>query len=72
MICMGIALIFWIFIKLSQEYTAEKQVLFNFQIPSDKAFTKAPPNDLKVDLVGTGWDLMYDYFAARNKISPPK
>ena len=64
-ICMGIALIFWLLVKLSQNYRSEKQVDLSFIIPEGKTFTQAPPNDLSVQVEGTGWDLMFDYFSQK-------
>lgn len=65
MICIGIALIFWLLVKLSQEYRTSKSVILTFTIPAEQTFSAAPPNDLKVQIEGTGWDLMFDYFASR-------
>lgn len=64
MICIGIALVFWLLVKLSQTYTSEKAVDLSFRIPEDMAFRQAPPQDLVVKLEGTGWDLMFEFFAA--------
>lgn len=64
-ICIGIALVFWLLVKLSQEYRMSKGVVIDFNIPADQTFTTAPPNDLEVQIEGTGWDLMFDYFSDR-------
>lgn len=64
-ICIGIALIFWLLVKLSQEYRSTREVTLTFNIPEDKTFSSAPPNDLRVQIEGAGWDLMFDYFANR-------
>ena len=56
--CIGIAFVFWLLIKLSQTYRTEKQVLFQFEIPSDKALASVAPEDMTVQLQGTGWDRM--------------
>lgn len=64
-VCIGIALIFWLLVKLSQEYRSNKEVVLTFNIPADKTFSSAPPNDLSVQVEGAGWDLMFDYFANR-------
>jgi hypothetical protein len=61
---MGIALLFWIFIKLSQEYSAEKAIQFQVAIPEDKTLVSLPPKDMKIEMRGTGWDLLYDFFLA--------
>lgn len=64
LICMGIALLFWIFIKLSQSYSATKTIQFNVFIPEDKTLVELPPNDMKIEMRGSGWDLLYDFFIA--------
>lgn len=66
LICIGIALLFWIFIKLSLPYTAEKTVHFDYQIPDGQTFSRLPPDDIIVELEGVGWDLLYDFLFARN------
>lgn len=65
MICIGIALVFWLLVKLSQDYRASKEVVFSFNVPADRTFSTAPPNDLRIQVEGSGWDLMFDYFANR-------
>lgn len=64
LICMGIALLFWIFIKLSQDYSASKTIQFEVIIPGDKTLVELPPNDMKIEMWGSGWDLLYDFFVA--------
>ena len=64
MICIGVALIFWILVKLSQTYTSEKNVTLSFRVPQEQAFSKAPPEDMKIKIKGTGWDLMFEFFAS--------
>lgn len=66
LICIGIALLFWVFIKLSLPYTAEKTVHFDYQIPESQTFSRLPPEDIIVELEGVGWDLLYDFLFARN------
>jgi len=62
MICIGIALVFWLLVKLSQEYVTERPVSLDLRIPDDKALAEAPPTDIQAQIEGTGWDLMFDYF----------
>ncbi len=62
LVCMGIALVFWLLVKLSKPYNSEKDVLFFFILPEDKAFSDSPPKKYSVEIRGTGWDLMYEYF----------
>lgn len=64
MICIGIALIFWLLVKLSQTYTSDKAVELSFRTPEDLAFREAPPQDVMIELEGTGWDLLFEYFAS--------
>jgi hypothetical protein len=61
---MGIALLFWIFIKLSQEYSATKTIQFSVLIPENKTLVSLPPDDMKIEMRGSGWDLLYDFFLA--------
>lgn len=65
LICIGIALLFWIFIKLSLPYRAEKTVHLVYQIPKDQTFSRLPPDDILIELEGVGWDLLYDFMFAR-------
>lgn len=63
--CIGIAFVFWLLIKLSQTYRTEKPVVFQFDIPSDKALSTPAPDDMTVQLEGTGWDLVFEFFSGR-------
>lgn len=61
--CFGIALIFWVLVKLSQEYTSPKPVAFSYTIPDDLALANLPAEDVTATLKGTGWNLMFEYLA---------
>lgn len=63
--CIGIAFVFWLLIKLSQTYRAEKQVAFHFDIPPGQALATLAPDDMTVQIEGTGWDLLFDFFSSR-------
>lgn len=63
LICIGIALVFWLLVKLSQTYSTVRPVKFEFQIPENQTLSNAPPEDMTVEIEGTGWDLMFDYFS---------
>ena len=65
-ICFGIALTFWLLVKLSQVYRTDKQVVFQFRVPSEKAFLETPPTDMVVLIEGQGWDLTFDFFSNAN------
>lgn len=59
--CMGIALVFWLLVKLSQTYQTDKEVHFQFELADDKAFSDMPPEKINAVIEGTGWDLLFDY-----------
>ena len=63
LICIGIALVFWLLVKLSQTYSTVRPVAFKFQIPENETLSNAPPEDMTVEIEGTGWDLLFDYFS---------
>lgn len=63
MICIGIAFVFWFLVKLSQTFTTEKEIQFDLNIPEEKTFVMLPPVDMEVEIEGTGWDLLVEYFA---------
>lgn len=65
-ICIGIALVFWAFVKLSQIYAIDVEVGLSYQVPEGEAFLEAPPKKIIATLEGTGWDLLSPYF---NKMS---
>jgi hypothetical protein len=67
-ICFGIALTFWLLVKLSQVYRTDKNVVFELRIPSEKAFLETPPKDMVALIEGQGWDLTFDFFYNPNII----
>lgn len=60
--CIGVAFIFWVLIKLSQTYRAQKEIYFDIQLPQGSSLSALPPDNLVADLEGTGWDLLFDHF----------
>lgn len=67
-ICISIAFVFWLLVKLSQTYQTEKPIVIDYTLPDDQALTILPPDDMVVELEGTGWDLMYEFFS-NSKVS---
>lgn len=59
--CIGIALIFWIGVRMSQTYVATKKIELHFLLPPDQAFHKAPPRNMSIQTKGQGWDMLYDF-----------
>ncbi len=70
LVCFGIALIFWLLVKLSQEFSASKQVVLSLKMPENKTLTALPPEDIKVQIRGSGWNLAFAYLK-RNRIILP-
>lgn len=66
MTCIGIALIFWFFVKLSQQYETEITVTVTYQLPDSQAFVNLPPDEITATLTGSGWDLFYEFIFNRS------
>lgn len=62
LICIGVAFFFWFVVKLSKDYDTHKHIAASYTIPDYLAFSKMPPSEFSVELFGSGWDLMYEYF----------
>ncbi|HRF41739.1 MAG TPA: hypothetical protein PK198_23255, partial [Saprospiraceae bacterium] len=58
---MGIALVFWLLVKLSGTYRSEKTVELYFSLPEGKVFSALPPKDITATIEGTGWELLFDF-----------
>lgn len=57
--CAGIALFFWIFLKLSGSYESNIDVKLNYSIPEGKCLVYNPPTKVNVTLAAKGWDLLF-------------
>ena len=57
--CAGIALFFWIFLKLSGSYESNIEVKLNYSIPEGKCLVYNPPTKVNVTLAAKGWDLLF-------------
>lgn len=68
LISMGISLLFWFLIKLSQDYKANREVTITYALPAEMSYVTIPPEKVRVTLSGRGWDLMYDFFGGRNSL----
>ena len=58
MVCVGIALIFWLLVKLSQPYNSTETYPLDYTLPSGKTFVSPPPQEVIATLRGRGWDLI--------------
>ena len=61
-LCLGISLLFWFFVKLSQPYEVDRDILLEYDLPPETAFINKPPERVKARLKGNGWDLLGMYF----------
>ncbi len=58
LICIGIALLFWIFTKLSKTYVTEKKIAIEYQLSPRLAFVEPPVTSVNIYLSGRGWELL--------------
>ncbi|MCB0639372.1 MAG: hypothetical protein KDC54_22255 [Lewinella sp.] len=65
-ICVGISFFFWLLVKLSATYDAEKEVRLYYQLPVDRAFVESPPRSLVATIQGTGWNLLFEFLFGRH------
>ncbi|NUQ22782.1 MAG: hypothetical protein HUU34_02440 [Saprospiraceae bacterium] len=61
LVCIGIALAFWLLVKLSQTYRVAREVDLTLHVPDGKTLAAAAPAALQAELEGTGWQLMFEY-----------
>jgi hypothetical protein len=66
LLCMGIALLFWTFVKMSKPYQYERIVQLSYQLPAGLQFREQPPDKLQVTFQGKGWDLLSGFVAQRH------
>ncbi len=67
MTCIGIALVFWLVVKLSQEYRTGATFSIQYQLPTGKTFISPPPRTLEATIKGTGWDLISNNLQKRER-----
>ncbi len=67
MICIGIALVFWFFLKMSNAYSSRVPIDVNFTLPEGKIFSNPPPQTIEVPLTASGWDLIGRSIRGRNQ-----
>lgn len=67
LICFGVALVFWILIKLSKPYRTTQEFALVYDKPPGTTFTVQPPESIIATLNGQGWDLLASYFSGNNR-----
>ncbi len=63
LLCMGIALLFWLLVKLSQDFKTTFSIPISYQLAEDKTFMIVPPSSIDATVVGSGWSLMTASFS---------
>jgi YbbR-like protein len=58
MLCIGIALVFWILNKMSHSSRTYVTVNIEYRLPKSKTFTAIPIAQLIATVIGSGWDLL--------------
>lgn len=64
--CMGIALVFWVFVKLSQTYQTILPVHLEYQLPAGKDFAQQPVATLNTTFSSDGWKLLLSSLSRPN------
>lgn len=63
--CISIALIVWLFMKMSQSHETEIPLDISYTLPDDKIFATAPPTTITPQISGTGWALFSRYLRSQ-------
>ena len=58
LICMGLSLLVWFFVKMAQSYESRGFLALNYQQPIGQVFAEPPPHSLPFKYAGTGWNLL--------------
>ena len=68
MFCIGIALVFWLVVKLSKSYKTTKDYEISYTLPEGKTFVEPPLRTVRAAIEGEGWELISNHFRNRNSI----
>lgn len=68
--CIGIALVVWMFMKMSQSHQTEVPLEVSYILPDDKIFATSPPATITPRISGTGWALFGRYIRAQRPEIP--
>lgn len=58
MLCMGISLLVWFFVKMSQTYESREVLKLEYRLPMGRIFTEQPLGSMPFKFSGTGWKLL--------------
>ncbi|MEM9919565.1 MAG: hypothetical protein AAF990_15815 [Bacteroidota bacterium] len=68
LICIGIALIFWLLLKLSQPFKSQSTFSITYELPEGRVFKSTPPQKILATIEGRGWVLL-SHFLGRNDLN---
>ncbi len=71
LIILLIALVFWLFVKLSKEYRTSETFSVVCDLPDTLAWSNPPPKSVHVTYSGEGWSLLHSYSKKPIHISLP-
>ncbi|MCF8247646.1 MAG: hypothetical protein K9J37_11980 [Saprospiraceae bacterium] len=57
-ICLGLSLLVWFFVKMTQTYESRGQLELNYQTPIGLVFAEPPLRSMPFKFSGTGWNLL--------------
>lgn len=66
--CIGLALILWLLVKLSEEFITTREVQVEYLLPNDRSFVETPPSSVLTTVKGSGWNLLSNYLAQEEAI----
>lgn len=66
LVCMGISLLFWFFVKMSKPYETTRELPLHYVLPPAMEFIESPPARARATISGTGIDLLLNAYFKRN------
>ncbi|MBI1226787.1 MAG: hypothetical protein GC192_16245 [Bacteroidetes bacterium] len=58
LVCLGLSLMVWFFVKMTQRYESRGQLNLNLEPPLGRVFSEPPPHSIPFKFSGTGWKLL--------------
>ena len=58
--CIGLALIFWVILNLSQDYEITREIKLNYSVVPERVIAGTPPTTVTAQIAGRGWDLLWE------------
>lgn len=59
--CIGLALVLWLLVKLSEEFITTREVMIEYLMPDNRSFIVTPPASVITTVKGSGWNLLSNY-----------